>query len=138
MGLVMIDADERFPQGERDGLRGLESDEQGRRQTRPLRGGDGVELSRLHPRFMQRGLHDGNQIPQMFAGGKFRHDAAVFGVQLDLRGDGAGQNPAVAHDRGAGFVAGGFKGQKSHACWSSSFSLSQIKLTPTVGMQAEA
>jgi hypothetical protein len=59
-------------------------------------------------------LHDGHQISQVFAGGKFRHDAAVFGVQLDLRGDGAGQNPAVAHDGGAGFVAGSFKGQKSH------------------------
>jgi hypothetical protein len=59
-------------------------------------------------------LHDGNQIPQMFAGGQFRHNAAVFGVQLDLRGDGAGQNPAVAHDRGAGFVAGSFKGQQDH------------------------
>jgi hypothetical protein len=58
----------------------------------------------------------------MFAGGQFRHDAAVFGVQLDLRGDGAGQNPAVAHDGGAGFIAGSFNGQESHACWSSSFS----------------
>ena len=113
MRFVMVDADERFPQGERDGLRGLESDEQGHRQTRPLRGGNGVELLRLHTRFAQRGLHDGNQIPQMFAGGEFRHDAAVFGVQLDLRGDGAGQNPAVAHDGGAGFVAGSFKGQES-------------------------
>jgi hypothetical protein len=35
-------------------------------------------------------------------------------VQLDLRGDGAGQNPAVAHDRGAGFVAGSFKGKNRH------------------------
>jgi len=36
-------------------------------------------------------LHDGNQIPQCSQGGKFRHNAAVFSVQLDLRGDGAGQ-----------------------------------------------
>ena len=50
----------------------------------------------------------------MFAGGQFGHDAAVFGVQLDLRGNDAGQDPAVAHDGGAGFVAGSFKGQKSH------------------------
>jgi hypothetical protein len=71
----------------------------------------------------------------MFAGGQFRHNAAVFGVQLDLRGDGAGQNPAVAHDGGAGFIAGSFKGQKSHVCWSSSFSLSQINAK---GIQAEA
>jgi hypothetical protein len=135
MRLVMVDADEWFPQGERDGLRDLASDEQGQRQTRSLRGGDGIELPRLDIRIAQRGLHDGNQIPQMFAGGQFRHNAAVFGVQLDLRGDGAGQNPAVAHDGGAGFIAGSFKGQKSHVCWSSSFSLSQINAK---GIQAEA
>ena len=63
-------------------------------------------------RFAQRGLRDGNQIPQMFARGQFRHDAAVFGVQFDLRGDGVGQDSSVAHDGGAGFVAGSFKGQK--------------------------
>jgi hypothetical protein len=50
----------------------------------------------------------------MFAGGKFRHNAAVFGMHLDLRGDGAGQNLAIAHNRGAGFVAGSFKGQQGH------------------------
>jgi hypothetical protein len=114
MRFVMVDAHKWFAQGKRDGLRGLESNEQGHRQTRPPRGSNSVELSRLHTRLVQRGLHDRNQIPQMFAGGKFRHDAAVFGVQLDLRGDGAGQNPAVAHDGGAGFITGTFKGKNRH------------------------
>ena len=114
MRLVMVDAHEWFPQGERDGLRGLESNEQGHRQARPLRGGNSIKFFRRHVRFAQRGLHHRDQVAQMFAGGKFRHDAAVFGVQFDLRGDGAGQNPAVAHDRGAGFVAGSFKGQQGH------------------------
>ncbi len=56
----------------------------------PLRGGDGIQLQigrDALPRdnfAIQRGLHDGNQIPQMFAGGQFRHDTAVFRVQLDL------------------------------------------------------
>ena len=112
MCFVMVDADERFPQGKRDGLRGLESDKQGHRQPRPLRGGNGIKLSRLHIRFTQRGLHDGHQIPQMFAGGQFWHDATIFCVQIDLRGDGAGQNPPVTHDGGTGFIAGSFKGQK--------------------------
>jgi hypothetical protein len=80
-----------------------------------LRGGDGIELFRFDTRFAKRALRDGHQVPQMFAGGQFRHDAAVFRVQLDLRGNGAGQNPAVPHDRGAGFIAGSFKGQESHA-----------------------
>ena len=114
MRLVMVDSDKWFSQSERDGLRGLESNEQGHRQARPLRSGNSVELPRLHTRIAQRGLHDGNQIPQMFPCGKFRHHAAVFGVQLDLRGDGAGQNPAVAHDGGAGFITGTFKGKNRH------------------------
>ena len=46
MRLVMIDADERFAQRERDGLRGLEPDQQRDRQSRPLRGGHGVKLRR--------------------------------------------------------------------------------------------
>ena len=50
----------------------------------------------------------------MFTGGEFGHHAAVFGVQFDLRGNSAGQNPAVAHDGGAGFVAGSFKGKNRH------------------------
>jgi len=50
MGFVMVDADEWFPQGKRDSLRGLESNEQSHRQARSLRGGDGIELSRLDSR----------------------------------------------------------------------------------------
>ena len=112
MRLVMVDADERFAQGERDGLRRLESDHQRDRQTRPLRGGDGVKLSGVYTRFAQRGLHDGHQVPQMFARGQFRHHPAVLGMQPDLRGNDTGQNPAVAHDRRAGFIAGSFNGEK--------------------------
>ena len=53
MRLVMIDANERLVESERDGLGGLETDEQRVRQPRALRGGDGVQLSdrnsRLRP-----------------------------------------------------------------------------------------
>ena len=97
-----------------DGLRGLETDEQRVRQTRPLRGGDGVQLSDRNSGCAQRRLRDGNQIPQMFARGEFRHDAAVFGVELDLRGNDAGQNLAVANHRHAGFIAGSFDGEQRH------------------------
>ena len=44
MRLVMMDADERFAQGKRDGLRGLETDQQRDGQARPLRGGHGIQL----------------------------------------------------------------------------------------------
>ena len=50
----------------------------------------------------------------MFARGEFRHHAAVFGVQLNLRRNRVGQNFSVAHDGGAGFVAGSFNGQNGH------------------------
>jgi hypothetical protein len=50
MRFVMVDAHEWLPQGKRDGLRRFESDEQGHRQTRPLRGSNSVELSRRHTR----------------------------------------------------------------------------------------
>jgi hypothetical protein len=114
MRLVMVDADEWFPQGEGDGLGRLKTNQQRHGQARSLRGGNGIELNRFDTRFAKCALRDWHQITQMFAGGQFRHDAAVFSVQLDLRGDGAGQNRAVAHDCGAGFIAGSFKGQQDH------------------------
>jgi hypothetical protein len=110
MRLVMIDADERLVHRERNGLRGLEPDEQGDAQSRPLRGGDGIKLRYGNSGIAQRGFGDGNQVPQMFARGKFGHNAAVFGMEFDLRGDGVGQDFSVTHDGGAGFVAGGFDG----------------------------
>ena len=112
MRLVMVDADERFPQGKRDGLRGLEPDQQARSAIPALAWRQRHRVVPAGtPASRKRGLRDGHQIPQMFARGQFRHHAAVFGVQFDLRRNGIGQNFAVAHHGGAGFVAGSFNGQ---------------------------
>ena len=46
MRLVMMNAEERFAQSKRHGLRGFEADHQRIRQTRPVRGGDGIKLLR--------------------------------------------------------------------------------------------
>ena len=88
--------------------------EQGTDKPGALRCCNRVQAVGAGSRFAQGGSGDGNQISQMFARGQFRHDAAVFGVQLDLRGNDIGQHPAVAHNRGAGFVARGFKGKDGH------------------------
>jgi len=110
----MIDADEWFVQRERRRLRRLQPDEQGVGQSRPLRRRHGVELLNGNARLAQRGLRDGQKIFQVFARGEFRHHAAVFRVQLDLRGDDVGQDFPVAHDGGAGFIAGSFEREQGH------------------------
>ena len=114
MRLVMVDADEWLAQRERHRLRRLETDEQRDAQPRPLRRSDGVELRGRNFRLNQRGLRHGQKIFQMLARGKFRHHAAVFRMQFDLRRDHVGQHFAVAHHGGAGFVAGSFKREQSH------------------------
>ena len=110
----MIDADERLIQGKRDSLRGLETNQQGGGQSRPLRGRHGVELLRGNASLMNRLLSNRQKIFQVFAGGQFRHHPAVFGMKLDLRGDDVGQDFTVAHNRGAGLVAGSFEGEEGH------------------------
>ena len=72
----------------------------------------------------QRGLRDGQKIFQVFARGQFGNDAAVFGMQLNLRRNGVCQDFSVTHNRGARLVAGGFNGKECHFSWSSSFNLS--------------
>ena len=53
--------------------------------------------------------NDGDDLAEVFAGGEFGDDAAVFAVDVDLGGDDAGEDvAAVGDDGGGGFVAGGF------------------------------
>jgi hypothetical protein len=47
----------------------------------------------------------------MFTRGEFGHNAAILGVNPDLRGNGVGQYRSVAHHGDAGFVTGSFYGQ---------------------------
>ena len=76
-------------------LRGLEADHQRAGQARAVRGGDGIELVRRRSRASRKAVRaTGHQIAQMLARGQFRHHAAVFGVQADLRGNDVGQNAA--------------------------------------------
>jgi hypothetical protein len=50
----------------------------------------------------------------MLARGEFGHNAAVFGVKFDLRGNDVGQDFSIAHNGDAGFIAGSFNSKQSH------------------------
>lgn len=114
MGLMVVDADKWFLQRIGSSLRGLETDQQCRGQTRSLRGGDGVYLRANDTGLGQSGTRHGQEVLQMFARGEFGHHAAVFGMNLDLRGNGVGQNGAITHDGSAGFVTGCFDREDGH------------------------
>ncbi len=73
-----------------------------------------VQRGRGNPGFAQGGVRDGQEILEMFAGGEFRHHAAVFLMQFDLRGNHVGQDDPVAHHGGAGFIAGSFEREEGH------------------------
>ena len=85
MRFVMMDSNERFSQREGEGLSRFETDEQGGGQTRTLRGGNGIQFCGGDASLVQSGLRYGQKVSQMFACGKFRNNAAIFSVHLDLR-----------------------------------------------------
>ena len=55
---------------------------------------------------------DRDDLAEVFAGGEFGDDSAVFSVDVDLGGDDVGKDvTAVGDDGGGGFVAGRFDGE---------------------------
>ena len=64
------------------------------------------------PGLVQRVVEQQRQFAQVLARRRLGHDAAVGAVQVDLRGDLAGEQfAASAQDGDGGFVAGGFDGE---------------------------
>lgn len=60
----------------------------------------------LHGGIVERLPDNRNNGAQMFTGSQLGHDAAVFGMGMQLRGDYAGTNaPAVFDDGSGSFVA---------------------------------
>ena len=84
---MMMNAEERLAQSIGKGLPGFETDEQRRGQARALRGGDSIQLARGDSCFGQCGGGHREEVAQMFAGGQFGNDAAIFRVEFDLRGN---------------------------------------------------
>src|SRR6266511_5441631 len=109
-----MDADKRFAQCERDGLCGGEPDQQRAGEPRAPRRSDRVHLGGQDLRFTQGSAGDWQQVAQVLARGQFRHDAAVRGVEVDLRSDEVGPDFTVPDHGHAGFVARRFDGQDGH------------------------
>ncbi len=109
MRLMMMNTNERLAQRVGDGLAGFEADDQRGGQSRTLRRGNSIQLRRRDASFVQRRCGYGEKIPQMFARGQFRHDATVFGVKLNLRGNHRCADAPIRDHRRTGFVTGSFK-----------------------------
>ena len=73
-----------------------------------------IQFAGGNARLRQRSPRDGQEIAQMLARREFRHDAAVFGVQLDLGGNDVRKHPAVVDHGGAGFVARSLESEQQH------------------------
>ena len=86
-----------------------DADEERADEAGALSDGDGVEIGERDFRLLERFADDRDDLAEMFAGGELGDDAAVFAMDVDLRGDDAGENAAAVGDDGCGgFVAGRF------------------------------
>ena len=105
----MVHGEERLAQREGESFAVGEANEQGADEARALSDGDGVEIVQGDVRLVDGFADDWDDLAEMFAGGKFGDDPAVFAVNFDLGRDHAGEDAfAVGDDGGGGFVAGGF------------------------------
>lgn len=101
----MVHADEGAPEGIGEGLAGLETNHQGRGEAGSLSGGDGLQIGWDDAGAGECFPRDGEEIAEMLAGGELGDDAAVFGMELDLGRNHAGEDGAIADDGDAGFIA---------------------------------
>ena len=87
----VVDAEERFLLPQRQPLGDRRADHEAARQSRPRRGGEGVHVREGDACPGERVVEQRRQFAQVLARGGLGHDAAVEGVQVDLRGDLAGE-----------------------------------------------
>lgn len=107
----VIDGDERFVQSGGESLCIGDADKECAGEAGALGDGDGVYVGELQIGLREGFADYGDDLAEVFAGGEFGDDAAVFLVDVDLRGDDVGKDvEAVGDDGGGGFVAGGFDG----------------------------
>ena len=108
----MVDAEERLAERPRHGFGVAHADEQRADQVRPLGDGDGVEVGVGDVGLFAGFAHHGDDFFQVGARGELRDNAAILGVEVDLRADDVGEDArAVGHHRGGGFVAARFNGE---------------------------
>jgi hypothetical protein len=116
VALQVVDRQKGDVAGVGDRLGGVGADQQRPRQAGAGGHRHGVDVAQGAAGAVQRLVQDGDDRLDVLARGELRHDAAVAGVQLDLGGDDAGEQPAaVADDGGCGLVAGGLDAEDVQA-----------------------
>jgi hypothetical protein len=108
----VVDGDERFVEcgGESFGVG--DADEKCADEAGALGDGDSVKVVVGEVSLGERFADYRDNLAEVFARSQFGDDAAVFLVNIDLRGDHVGEDvEAVGDDGGGGFVAGGFDGE---------------------------
>ena len=108
----MVYGDQRLLPDESEGLCSGYADYQRHDQAGLIGDGNCVDIAFLQTRLADGGGYHRQDLFDMGTGGYFRHDAAEFGMQLDLGGDNGGfYVPAVGDNSGGGFVATGLNAQ---------------------------
>ena len=112
VALKVIDRDQRLAACHRQRLGGDQADHNPADQSRPGRGGNGIDIGEGQPGIGQRAGDQRCQQLRMGARGDFGNDPAIGAVRVVLRGDALRQDHAFAGDqRSGGFVARRFNAQ---------------------------
>ena len=115
MALDVVDRNERHIERQCSRLGKIHADEQRADKAGRIGHGDGVQLAARQAGVLQRLLGKTVDGLNMLARGDLRHNAAVFTVQRNLRGDTVRQDtPSVLYDGNGSLVAGGFNGKDPH------------------------
>ncbi len=114
----MMDADERQSPSVRDRFSDLQRDEERADEPRSARHRDRVDVGQADPSSLERLRDDGHHVDDVVARGELGHDAAVLGVDVDLRGDHVGEDVrAVLDNRRGGLVARALEAEHFHAAY---------------------
>jgi hypothetical protein len=110
--LQMVDGEQRFLQCEGQRFRKADTNEQGARQSRPLRDRDGIDGLISLSSLGQRLSHHRNDRAQMLARGEFRNHPPIRLMSGNLRRDHVRKNLlSRAHHRRPRLVTGAFDAQ---------------------------
>ena len=108
----MVDAEIRFARADGQPFGHRRADHERTRQPRSGGRGKSVDFGQADPGAGQGVREQERQLDQVLTRGGFGDDAAVDPVQVDLRGDLAGEQFVAPAQHGyGGLVAGGFDGQ---------------------------
>ncbi len=83
----VVHGDQRLAERERQHLAVRHADNQRAHKPRPLRHGNSVNVAKVNARRLDRFPYHGNDLAQMLARGKLGNYAAIFPMNVDLRGD---------------------------------------------------